>query len=71
MNPGYYHGRYENTKSWLKKHPGHLKKWRRKRRDIQDEIINNHLINHSDTRLKNADIQDEMDIRGQSDIHPP
>ncbi len=38
-NPGYYHGRYEDTKTWLKDHPGYLKNWRLKRRDIQDSVI--------------------------------
>lgn len=70
-NPGYYRGRYENTKLWLKEHPGYLKNWRLKRRDIQDEIIDNHLINHNDTRLKIADIQDEMENRGRIDNLPP
>lgn len=70
-NPGYYHGRYENTKVWLNGHPGYLRTWRSKRRDIQDEIIANHLINHGDTRLKIADIQDEMEISRKISILPP
>jgi len=70
-NPGYYRGRYENTKLWLKNHPGYLKNWRLKSGDIQDEIINNLLINQNITLLKNADIQDEMEINGKIDILPP
>lgn len=38
-NPDYYRGRYENTRLWLESHPGYLKNWRFKRRDIQDSVI--------------------------------
>lgn len=38
-NPGYFNGRYENTKVWREAHPGYQRKWRaRQRREIQDEI---------------------------------
>lgn len=37
-NPDCFRGRYENTKEWLQDHPGYLKAWRAKRRDIQDKI---------------------------------
>jgi hypothetical protein len=37
-NPDYFNGRYENTKQWRKEHPGYQRKWRSKRREIQDEI---------------------------------
>lgn len=37
-NPGYFKGRYENTKRWRKEHPGYQRLWRAKRRKIQDEI---------------------------------
>lgn len=37
-NPGYFRGRYANTKEWRKNHPDYQKRWRAKRREIQDEI---------------------------------
>ena len=43
-NPGYFQGRYSNTKAWLEAHPGYLRTWRQKHRaavecpDIQDEL---------------------------------
>lgn len=37
-NPGYFKGRYENTKAWRRLHPDYQSRWRAKRREIQDEI---------------------------------
>lgn len=36
-NPGYFKGRYENTKAWLARNKGYLQRRRHKRKDIQDE----------------------------------
>lgn len=37
-NPGYFRGRYPNTKEWRSRHPEYQRQWRAKRREIQDEI---------------------------------
>lgn len=37
-NPGYFEGRYENTKKWRRKNPAYQRQWRKKRREIQDTI---------------------------------
>lgn len=37
-NPGYFRGRYPNTKEWRESHPDYQRQWRAKRREIQDEI---------------------------------
>jgi hypothetical protein len=37
-NPGYFRGRYPNTKQWRESNPGYQRAWRAKRRKIQDEI---------------------------------
>lgn len=37
-NPGYFNGRYENTKQWRKVHPEYQRQWRAKRREKRDEI---------------------------------
>lgn len=36
-NPGYFNGRYEYVKQWRKEHPDYQRRWRAKRREIQDE----------------------------------
>lgn len=37
-NPGYFKGRYANTKEWRRNNLDYQRKWRAKRREIQDEI---------------------------------
>lgn len=37
-NPGYFKGRYENTRQWRKAHPDYQRQWRARRGEIQDEI---------------------------------
>lgn len=37
-NPGYFEGRYPEIKEWRKAHPDYQRRWRAKRRKIQDEI---------------------------------
>lgn len=37
-NPGYFRGRYPNTKEWRERNPDYQRRWRAKRREIQDEI---------------------------------
>jgi len=60
-NPGYFKGRYPNTKAWLEVHPGYLQTWREKRRgldrsDIQDELTCLKTISESEL----SDIQDKL-----------
>jgi hypothetical protein len=60
-NPGYFKGRYPNTKEWLEAHPGYLRTYRQQRRitvrrDIQDELTCLKSIPSSEL----SDIQDEL-----------
>lgn len=60
-NPGYFKGRYANTKAWLQAHPGYLQMYRQQhktgvRTDIQDELT--FLKSIPDSELN--DIQDKL-----------
>lgn len=60
-NPGYFKGRYLNTKAWLEAHPGYLETYRRKRKacvraDIQDELTCLKTMSASEL----SDIQDKL-----------
>ena len=61
-NPGYFKGRYSNTKRWLAKHPGYLNDWRRQQQerlnDIQVELSSEKTISVPELR----DIQDELTV---------
>ncbi len=37
-NPGYFQGRYAYVREWRKRNPDYQRRWRVKRREIQDEI---------------------------------
>ena len=37
-NPGYFQGRYGYVREWRKRNPDYQRRWREKRREIQDEI---------------------------------
>jgi hypothetical protein len=71
QNPGYFRGRYPNTKDWLAAHPGYLRQYRAERKqldllksspDIQDKLTDRN--NNTLTALKEVyDIQDELSSR--------
>lgn len=37
-NPGYFQGRYAYVREWRRRNPDYQRRWRAKRREIQDEI---------------------------------
>jgi hypothetical protein len=68
-NPGYFQGRYTYVKQWRKDKPDYQRRWRAKRREIQDEI---HLSNPIRTirlvipaKWFKGEIQDEIRLKRQ------
>lgn len=59
-NPGYFQGRYENTRIWREKNPTYQKEWRKKMREIQDVIAQKTKYKHMVTRENVHEIQDVM-----------
>jgi len=63
-NPGYFLGRYENTKEWRAKNPDYQRLWRRKRSEIQDEMVSNSRVKSITFTIAvetfNSEIQDEI-----------
>ena len=57
-NPHYFEDRYENTRAWLKVHPGYLRKWRRR------SGLPHNSANICDKGKENIDIQDEIMKKG-------
>lgn len=64
-NPGYYKGRYDNTKAWREANPGRQKEWRaKKRREIQDAILKKSSVKTIrlavPVKVLQSEIQDEI-----------
>ena len=71
-NPTYFHGRYENTKEWLSRHPGYLKEYRRTHLNYEQNNRDQQKKRDQKGRESNLDIQDTIklqDLSYQRDTH--
>ena len=68
-NPGYFAGRYDCVKQWRKEHPDYQRRWRAKRREIQDEIPPSNAIRTIRLEIPaewfKGEIQDEIRLKRQ------
>lgn len=63
-NPGYFEGRYDNTKQWRKQNPAYQRQRRQKRREIQDSIGTLSPLQsvriHIPVKARKSEIQDSI-----------